>query len=219
MLLRYVVVLLLASGFAGCTSTFLLMDTTSDTVYEYQNDYFVSKIDTSIELHYELWSQNAELWLSALNSTSKLMFLVLDSTYVMFEGEKYPFNFLVDWEEYSRPLAQIPNLTDYDFNKVMPLLPGQWKGMLGQRLPMSVKEWEERNPIDVYTKENTPWKIEVQICFFEQGNAFTPICKRDQIWIESFTPVDGNMIRSLELDSDYNKADKFYITNSLGWEG
>ena len=218
-MLRYAVAVLFLATSAGCTSTFLLMDTTSDTVYEYQNDYYVSKIDSTVEFHYELWSQNAELWLSVLNSSDNLLFMILDSTYIVYDGDIYPFNFLVDWDEYSRPLGQIPNLTDYDFNKVMPILPGQWKGMLGQRIPMSVKEWTERDATDVYTRENSPWKIEVQVCFYVEGNAFTPLCKRDVIWVETFTPVDGNTIRSLEIDSDYKKADKFYITNSLGWDG
>ena len=204
---------------AGCSSKFILLDTTSDSVFEYKNDYYVSHIDTVIELHYEFWSKDGALWLSALNKTNKPMFLILDSTYITFAGQKRYFDFLVDWAEYSSRLSTIPNLTDYDFSKTFPVLPGQWKGMLSDPFPMSVKDWEERDPLTVYTKETSPWKVTVQVCFYEGGNAFSPICKRDEVWVESFTPIDAPTLRSLELDPDYKKADKFYITNSMGWGG
>jgi hypothetical protein len=203
----------------GCAPKYFLMDTASDTVFEYENDYYVSKIDTSVELHYQFWSQDGALWLSTLNTSKQVMFLILDSTYLKFDGEKQYFDFLVDWSEYSSQLATIPNLTDYDFNKVLPIIPGQWKGMLSDPFPMGVKEWSEQDPLEMFTKETSPWQIEVQVCFFQGGNAYTPICKNDEVWVESFIEIDANQLRSLELDPGYKKADKFYITNSLGWGG
>lgn len=87
--------------------------------------------------------------------------------------------------------------------------------MLGDELIMSLKEWEELDSSDTFTKENSPWKITVQVCFYQYGNAYTPICHRDEMWVETFTPIDGNMLRSLQIDKSYQKADKFYMTNSF----
>jgi len=214
-----VIICAISIAMMGCASKFFLMDTASETVTEYKNDYYVSKIDTSVELHYQFWSQDGALWLSALNTSRQVMFLILDSTYLKFGGEKQYFDFLVDWSEYSSQLATIPNLTDYDFNKILPMVPGQWKGMLSDPFPMGVKDWAELDPLEVFTKETSPWKVEVKVCFYQGGNAFTPICQNDTIWVETFTPIDANTLRSLELDPKYKKADKFYITNSLGWGG
>lgn len=201
---------------SACNTMYYVMDTKSDTVYEYQNDYFVSRIDSTVELHYEMWSQNASLWLSALNNTDRMLFVITDSTYIEYQGERYSFDHLYDWDAYSKQLARIPHIEDYDLNKVLPILPGRWKGMMAEPLPMSVKDWELRDPSATYTKEDSPWKITVHVCFYRDGNAFSPVCQRDDIWVESFTPIDAGMLRSLQNDDDYQKADKFYITNAMG---
>ncbi len=202
---------------SGCSTMYYVMDTNSDTVYEYQNDFFVSRIDSSVELHYEMWSQNASIWLSALNNTDRMLFVIIDSTYIEYNGERYHFDHLYDWEDYSKQLARIPNVEDYDLNHVLPILPARWKGMMAEPLTMTTKEWEELDPSATYTKENTPWQITVQVCFYRDGNAYSPLCQRDEIWVESFTPVDASVLRSLQRDDTYQKADKFYITNALGW--
>ena len=203
----------------GCSSSiYYVMDTNSDSVYEYQNDFFVSRIDSSVELHYEMWSQNASLWLSALNNTDKMLFVIIDSTYIDFNGNKYRFDHLYDWDDYSKQLERIPNVDNYDLNKVLPILAGRWKGMMAEPLSMSVKDWELLDPATTYTKEDSPWKITVQVCFYREGNAYTPLCQRDEIWVESFTPVDASILRSLLKDDKYQKADKFYITNALSWQ-
>ena len=203
---------------SSCSAMYYVLDTNSDTVYEYQNDFFVSRIDSSVELHYEMWSQNASIWLSTLNNTDKMLFVIIDSTYIEYKGKRYSFDHLYDWEDYSKQLSRIPNVEDYDLNHVLPILPGRWKGMMAEPLPISVKEWESLDPATTFTKENSPWKITVQVCFYRHGNAYTPLCQRDEIWVESFTPVDASMLRSLQRDDKYQKADKFYITNSLGWQ-
>lgn len=202
---------------AGCSVQYYVMDTNSDSVYEYQNDFFVSHIDSSVELHYEMWSQNASLWISTLNKTDEMLFVIIDSTYIEYKGDRYKFDHLYDWEDYSKQLARIPNVEDYDLNHVLPILPGRWKGMMAEPLTISVKDWELLDPTATYVKEDSPWKITVQVCFYRHGNAFSPLCQRDEIWVESFTPVDAGVLRSLERDEEYQKADKFYITNALGW--
>jgi len=210
-------VLLITLMLSGCSTLYYVMDTNSDTVYEYQNDFFVSRIDSTVELHYEMWSQNASIWLSALNNTNRMLFVIIDSTYIEYKGQRYRFDHLYDWDDYSKQLARIPNVDDYDLNHVLPILPGRWKGMMSEPLQMSVKDWETLDSADSYTKEDSPWKITVQVCFYKHGNAYAPLCQRDEIWVESFTPVDGSVLRSLEKDDKYQKADKFYITNAMGW--
>jgi hypothetical protein len=201
---------------SGCNTLYYVMDTNSDTVYEYQNDFFVSRIDSSVELHYEMWSQNASIWLSALNNTEKMLFVIVDSTFIKYNGKRYGFDHLYDWDDYSKQLSRIPNVDDYDLNHVLPILPGRWKGMMAEPLDMSVRDWELLDPTATFTKEDSPWKITVQVCFFRQGNAYSPLCQHDEIWVESFSPVDAGILRSLQRDDKYQKADKFYITNAMG---
>lgn len=200
---------------SGCVPQYFVMDTTSDTVYEYQNDFYVSKIDTVIEMHYEFWSRNAALWLSVYNNLDESLWLIVDSTYVEYNGRKRKFDHLVDWQDYSRQLAGIQGLQDYDLNRVLPIVPGFWKSMLSDPLEFDIAEWEAYDPNSVWEKEDSPCVITVQTCFYRQSYAVTPICQRDTIWVQTFAPIDAQQLRQLETKSSYLKADKFFISNSF----
>ena len=202
---------------SGCVSQYYILDTTSSSVYEYKNDFYVSKIDTVIEMHYEFWSQNAALWLSVYNNMQEPIFLIRDSAYLEYNGKKVMFDHLVDWPEYSKQLAITPGLDDYDLSRVLPILPNRWKGMLSPGVSVDVDQWENYPANTVFTQEDTPWKVCVQTCFYQRSYAITPICQRDTIWVQTFAPTDPQSLRNLELNTSYLKSDKFYITNSLNW--
>ncbi len=199
----------------GCVSKYFVLDTTSDTVYEYKNDFYVSKIDTVIEMHYQFWSRDAALWLSVYNNMGENLFLIVDSTYIEHNGQKQKFDHYVDWSEYSRQFSAISELEQYDLNRVLPIIPGFWKSMLSDPLKFDISEWEAYDPNSVWDKEDSPCVITVQTCFYRQSYAVTPICNRDTIWVQTFAPVDAQQLRQLEYKSSYLKADKFYISNSF----
>lgn len=213
-LLYLLVIATSVSLLMSCNARYLLLDTFSDSVYEYQDDFYVSKVDSTLELHYELWSQNASLWLSALNSSKDLLFIIADSSYVNYNGEKYYFDLLVDVEEYTRQLSQIPNIADYAIGDLFPVLPGRWKGMLGQGLPFAISDFEGIDPETKFTKENSPVVMSIQTCFYKYPIAYLPTCKTDSIWVEAIVPIDGSVLRALENDREFKKADKFFITNA-----
>lgn len=206
-------VLLIAVAAASCNTQYFVLDTFSDTVYEYKNDFYVSNVDSAVELHYELWSRNASVWLSVLNTSEDLVFIVTDSTYIQHGRNRYPMDLTVDFDQYADQLSRVPNFEDYDLGNVYPVMPGGWKGMLGPPLTLTTEELERIDPTETYDKSNSPLIFSVQTCFYRLPFALKPLCHRDSIWVQSVTPVDAGLLRSLEADPEFKKADKFYVTD------
>ena len=213
-------ILLIVSLFAisACSYGVYFMDTTSNSVYEYQDDFYVRTVDSTMEMHYNLWSNGAAIWMSAVNLTDQVMFIITDSCYVTFEDERYYFDLTYESDEYVLQLSRIPDLSDYQIGKFFPVVPNGWKSFLSPSLPFGMKELREMDYSKTYTKEESPYQIATQVCYFRQSAAFSPTCVRDTIWVEKITLGDDSVLRRIENDDDYNKADKFYISNQTGYE-
>ena len=206
--------LFLTLTIAGCSSKMFVVDTASSSVYEFKDDYYVRAVDSTMELHYNLWSNRASIWMTAYNLSRDAIFMITDSCYISYDNDKYYYDLSIEGEEYISQINKIPDLEDFKLGEFYPVASTGWKSFLGPLLPLNVTELEAIDPAKTFTVEDSPLVFTSQICWFAKSGAFAPKCVRDTMWIESVTPADASLIRSLENDRDFKKADKFYVSNN-----
>ncbi|MDX1479036.1 MAG: hypothetical protein R3301_15085 [Saprospiraceae bacterium] len=214
-LLLFLIVLTTSS----CTVQYLLADTTSDTVVEYQDNYYVAHSpDSLLEFHYDFWQVNGTLWLSTLNRSDSLVLLRTDSCTLRYQGFRYRFDHFQDWEEYVQPLLGDSAITLLEPDEILPLLPRQWKGLLGPDLSFDLKNWKSYAEGVSYDRSDSPLDLEVRLCY-QVGRPSSPLrCTMHRLWVEHVKYLRARDFRAMQTP-EFSTSDKFYMLRMPGAGG
>ncbi|MDX1408119.1 MAG: hypothetical protein R3330_08300, partial [Saprospiraceae bacterium] len=192
-------------------------DTASDRVVEYQDNYYVAySRDSLLEFHYDLWDERGPIWLSVLNRSDELILLRPDSSSVRLGATRYSFDHYQDWEDYVKPMLGDSLINILDPDRVLPLGPGQWKGLLGPELYFEIDNWKSLSEGKAFTRETSPLTVDVRLCYTRRDSVDVLKCAQHTLWVEHLQFLRGRDFQKIQQDPDINTADKFYLLRSPG---